>query len=144
MLLTISNSLCRYEKTAKLKLQEEYDQLGPISYQECVIIVLFLIVVILWITRDFSTSPGWNIIFRKNNVSDGTIAILIGCLPLILPNQNPFQSLSSVQPSVYHPILTWSQFSKSFPLGVFMLQGAGLAIADAFKVSFQMEIIRFR
>ena len=34
----------------------------------------------------------------------------------------------------YRPILKWDQLSKSFPWGVFMLQGAGLAIADAFKV----------
>jgi di/tricarboxylate transporter len=34
----------------------------------------------------------------------------------------------------YHPILTWNELSKAFPWGVFMLQGAGLAIADGFKV----------
>jgi hypothetical protein len=35
----------------------------------------------------------------------------------------------------YHPILAWDQLSKKFPWGVFMLQGAGLAIADAFEVN---------
>jgi hypothetical protein len=34
----------------------------------------------------------------------------------------------------YHPILQWDQLSKKFPWGIFMLQGAGLAIADGFKV----------
>ena len=34
----------------------------------------------------------------------------------------------------YHPILQWDQLCKKFPWGVFMLQGAGLAIADGFKV----------
>jgi hypothetical protein len=34
----------------------------------------------------------------------------------------------------YQPILPWNHLSKTFPWGVFMLQGAGLAIADGFKV----------
>ncbi|CAF2868826.1 unnamed protein product [Rotaria sp. Silwood2] len=63
-------------------------------------------------------------------VTDGTTAILIGSLPLILPDQNPFQKNWK-----YKPIIQWNQLSKSFPWGVFMLQGAGLAIADGFKAS---------
>ncbi len=39
----------------------------------------------------------------------------------------------------YHPILQWDQLSKYFPWGVFMLQGAGLAIADGFKVKRHKE-----
>ncbi|CAF1298004.1 unnamed protein product [Rotaria sordida] len=68
--------------------------------------------------------------FTDHYVTDGTTGIIIGCLPLILPNKNPFH-----EEWEYHPILTWDQLSKSFPWGVFMLQGAGLAIADGFKVS---------
>lgn len=34
----------------------------------------------------------------------------------------------------YQPILPWNHLSKTFPWGVFMLQGAGLAIADGFTV----------
>ncbi|CAF4156283.1 unnamed protein product [Rotaria magnacalcarata] len=67
---------------------------------------------------------------RKDYVTDGTTAILIGSLPLILPDQNPFQKNWK-----YNPILQWDELSKSFPWGVFMLQGAGLAIADGFKAS---------
>ncbi|CAF4343210.1 unnamed protein product, partial [Rotaria sp. Silwood2] len=35
----------------------------------------------------------------------------------------------------YQPIVHWDQLSKKFPWGVFMLQGAGLAIAEGFKAS---------
>jgi di/tricarboxylate transporter len=86
--------------------------------------------------------------FICSYVTDGTAAILIGCLSLVLPNKNPFSGIIAYEHSSliilngfildkweYHPILTWNQLSKSFPWGVFMLQGAGLAIADAFKVS---------
>ncbi|CAF4637272.1 unnamed protein product, partial [Rotaria sp. Silwood1] len=35
----------------------------------------------------------------------------------------------------YQPIIRWDHLSKNFPWGVFMLQGAGLAIAEGFKAS---------
>ncbi|CAF5109728.1 unnamed protein product, partial [Rotaria magnacalcarata] len=63
-------------------------------------------------------------------VTDGTTAILFGTLPLIFPDQNPLQSNWK-----YKPIIQWNQLMKTFPWGVFMLQGAGLAIADGFKSS---------
>ncbi|CAF4098180.1 unnamed protein product, partial [Adineta steineri] len=111
-------------------LKQQYKDLGPVSWQEGTVSVLFVIVVLLWITRDFSSVRGWDALFRPNYVTDGTTAILIGCIPLIFPNKNPFHNDWE-----YHPILTWDLLSKSFPWGVFMLQGAGLAIAQAFQVS---------
>ncbi|CAF3468169.1 unnamed protein product [Rotaria socialis] len=68
--------------------------------------------------------------FTDQYVTDGTAALLIGSLPLILPNKNPLKKNWD-----YNPILEWSHLSKVFPWGVFMLQGAGLAIADGFKKS---------
>jgi hypothetical protein len=53
--------------------------------------------IILWITKDFSGTPGWQIIFEKGYISDGTIGILCGILPLILPNANPFRSEFSIK-----------------------------------------------
>jgi hypothetical protein len=48
--------------------------------------------IILFVTKDFSGAPGWDIIFRHEYISDGTVAILCGILPLILPNANPLES----------------------------------------------------
>ncbi|CAF1207164.1 unnamed protein product [Adineta steineri] len=117
-------------KDLKSLLKQQYKDLGPVSWQEGTVSVLFIVVVLLWITRDFSSVRGWDALFRPNYVTDGTTAILIGCIPLIFPNRNPFHNDWE-----YHPILTWDLLSKSFPWGVFMLQGAGLAIAQAFQVS---------
>ncbi|CAF4424598.1 unnamed protein product [Rotaria sp. Silwood2] len=86
--------------------------------------VIMLILCCLWLQILYN---------RRDYVTDGTTAILIGSLPLILPDQNPFQ-----ENWTYKPILEWNQLSKSFPWGVFMLQGAGLAIADGFK-SYALE-----
>ncbi|CAF1034449.1 unnamed protein product [Rotaria sordida] len=124
--LTVQNS----EKHLKVILKRQYRDLGPYNWRERIVTILFIILIVLWVTRDFSSRPGWQIIFREDYITDGTIAIFIGSLPLILPDQNPFQKNWK-----YNPILQWDQLSKSFPWGVFMLQGAGLAIADGFKAS---------
>ena len=46
-------------------LKKRYEELGPISWGEYSVALLFLIVVALWLTRDFSSFRGWDIIFRK-------------------------------------------------------------------------------
>jgi di/tricarboxylate transporter len=46
-------------------LTQQYKELGPLSWQEYTIIILFIVVVALWVTRDFSSFRGWDIIFRK-------------------------------------------------------------------------------
>jgi di/tricarboxylate transporter len=46
-------------------LKQQYEDLGPFCWQERTITILFVIVVILWVTRDFSTAPGWGMIFQK-------------------------------------------------------------------------------
>lgn len=88
--------------------------------------------------------------FFCSYTTDGTIALFVGALPLLLPDRNPSQSMCiSIEgerflfPSMiclgdweYQPILPWNHLSKTFPWGVFMLQGAGLAIADGFKVNY--------
>jgi di/tricarboxylate transporter len=46
-------------------LKKQYEELGPVNWQEYTVTVLFIAVVVLWVTRDFSSIPGWGILFRK-------------------------------------------------------------------------------
>ena len=85
--------------------------------------------IILWVTKDFSGAPGWDIIFEDKYISDGTVAIFCGILPLILPNANPLQ-----RDWKYEPIVQWSALAKSMPWGALILLGAGLTVASAFQV----------
>lgn len=93
--------------------------------------IVFLVMVLLWVTKDFSSVPGWEVIFQEDYISDGTVAILCGILPLILPNSNPFRS-----PWKYEPIIGWNNLAKHMPWGALILLGAGLTVASAFQVSF--------
>ncbi|CAF1027076.1 unnamed protein product [Rotaria sp. Silwood1] len=128
--IKVDKNILESQKHLKSVLKKQYEELGSLSWREYIIAILFFIMVILWVTRDFSSYPGWEIIFRKDYVTDATIAIFIGTLPLFLPNKNPFSKQWK-----YQPIIRWDHLSKNFPWGVFMLQGAGLAIAEGFKAS---------
>ena len=62
------------------------------SWSEISVALDFILMIILWVTKDFSGTPGWEVIFADKYISDGTVAILCGILPLILPNANPLRS----------------------------------------------------
>lgn len=107
--------------------------------------IVFICMIILWVTKDFSGTPGWEVIFQENYISDGTVAILCGILPLILPNANPFNSKISfvkvlplfsivIEDWKYEPIIGWNNLAKHMPWGALILLGAGLAVASAFQV----------
>lgn len=91
--------------------------------------IVFILMILLWVTKDFSGTPGWEILFREKYISDGTVAILCGILPLILPNKNPFE-----ENWTYEPIIRWNHLAKHMPWGALILLGAGLAVASAFQV----------
>jgi di/tricarboxylate transporter len=46
-------------------IEQQYRELGPLGWQESIVAILFVVAVILWITRDFSSFQGWDILFRK-------------------------------------------------------------------------------
>ena len=81
------------------------------SWSEYCVGIIFIVMILLWITREFDDTPGWSVlfpdgylelyVFRNKDkflkiflsyVSDSTVAVFCGVLTLILPNSNPFQS----------------------------------------------------
>jgi di/tricarboxylate transporter len=75
------------------------------------------------------------------------VALLIGVLTMILPNEKPFTSSIFLivfscnflrvvfsENWTYQPIVDWTDLSKNFPWGTMILLGAGLSIAHAAKV----------
>ena len=80
------------------------------SWSEYCVTIVFLLMVILWLTQEFGDTRGWTVIFRTGYVgsfivgyiflsigyryiSDSTVAVFCGILPMILPNANPFKSI---------------------------------------------------
>ncbi|KAK3596749.1 hypothetical protein CHS0354_036374 [Potamilus streckersoni] len=122
-------------------MQRHYNSLGRISFAEVIVGVLFILLVILWLSREPPESDGWGVLFRdkmgKIYVSDSTAAILVISLLFFLPAKRPniFCWRNSLAGPKYTPLLTWQTVNKKVPWGIMVLLGGGFAIADASRKS---------
>ncbi|CAF3622495.1 unnamed protein product [Adineta steineri] len=100
------------------------------GWKEGVVAILFLSAIVLWITRDLAgNGSGWGSLMPRNAVSNGTVALLMAVLTMILPNEKPH-----LNDWKYNPIIPWIDLSKNYPWGTLLMLGAGLSIAQAFQV----------
>uniref|UniRef100_A0A674GPW4 Solute carrier family 13 member 1 n=1 Tax=Taeniopygia guttata TaxID=59729 RepID=A0A674GPW4_TAEGU len=134
---------CGKKKTAREEassqvIQEEYKKLGPISYPETVTLVLFILMTLLWFTRDPGFIPGWSSLFPKykSYVTDSTAALVIGLLFFIIPAKTLLRT-SNGENTVfgYIPLITWKEFQSCMPWEIAILVGGGFALADGCEVS---------
>uniref|UniRef100_A0A8D2NZK0 Solute carrier family 13 member 1 n=1 Tax=Zosterops lateralis melanops TaxID=1220523 RepID=A0A8D2NZK0_ZOSLA len=134
---------CGKKKTAREEassqvIQEEYKKLGPISYPETVTLVLFILMTLLWFTRDPGFIPGWSSLFPKykSYITDSTAALVIGLLFFIIPAKT-LSRTSNGENTVfgYTPLITWKEFQSCMPWEIAILVGGGFALADGCEVS---------
>ncbi|NXA62413.1 S13A1 protein, partial [Mohoua ochrocephala] len=126
------------EEASSLVIQQEYKKLGPISYPETVTLVLFIIMTLLWFTRDPGFIPGWSSLFPKYKgyITDSTAALVIGILFFIIPAKT-LSRTSNGENTVfgYIPLITWKEFQSCMPWEIAILVGGGFALADGCEVS---------
>jgi solute carrier family 13 (sodium-dependent dicarboxylate transporter), member 2/3/5 len=110
--------------------REQYKALGPMRFEERIILADFIILAILWLSRsglDFGRLkiPGWSQLFSSPEyVNDGTVAIMMALILFFIPSK----SEKSMQ------ILTWDTAGK-LPWHIVLLFGGGFALASAFVSS---------
>ncbi|MBD3161101.1 MAG: DASS family sodium-coupled anion symporter [Candidatus Latescibacteria bacterium] len=111
-------------------IREEHRKLGPLRYEEGMILGLFSLLVLLWMFRsDIAigtfTIPGWTRIMPvPEAIDDGTVAIAVALLLFILPSRTePKQRL-----------LDW-RTARELQWGIVLLFGGGFALASGFKES---------
>uniref|UniRef100_A0A8C5TMM6 Solute carrier family 13 member 1 n=1 Tax=Malurus cyaneus samueli TaxID=2593467 RepID=A0A8C5TMM6_9PASS len=134
---------CGKKKTAREEassrvIQEEYKKLGPISYPETVTLVLFIIMTLLWFTRDPGFIPGWSSLFPKykSYITDSTAALVIGLLFFIIPAKTLSRTSNGENTVIgYTPLITWKEFQSCMPWEIAILVGGGFALADGCEVS---------
>ncbi|NWX25362.1 S13A1 protein, partial [Notiomystis cincta] len=134
---------CGKKKTAREEassqvIQEEYKKLGPISYPETVTLVLFILMTLLWFTRDPGFIPGWSSLFPKykSYITDSTAALVIGILFFIIPTKTLSRTSNGKNTvSSYMPLITWKEFQSCMPWEIAVLVGGGFALADGCEVS---------
>ncbi|NXM72831.1 S13A1 protein, partial [Serilophus lunatus] len=126
------------EEASSRVIQEEYKKLGSISYPETVTLVLFILMTLLWFTRDPGFIPGWSSLFPKYKgyITDSTTALVIGLLFFIIPAKT-LSRTSNGENTVfgYTPLITWKEFQSCMPWEIAILVGGGFALADGCEVS---------
>jgi len=151
-------------------LAEKYRGLGSIKYEEMSVLVVFLLQVGLWLTRQPGFARGWGDFFEKglspggcgvvfkiqvfrnpnfkNNlthpryVSDATVVTFTSILLFFLPNRNPFLSNHSFKPSTSNSaILTWNQLERRLSWGTVLLLGGSMAMAKGVEASGLSELV---
>tara|TARA_B110000263_G_scaffold7679_1_gene6551 strand:+ start:119 stop:1585 length:1467 start_codon:yes stop_codon:yes gene_type:complete len=102
----------------KSEINKQLKSLGKISYEEKMVLLIFIGTAFAWITRSF--------LLQKfiPNIDDTIIAVIAGIILFILP--------ASKEKS--RKLINWEEAVK-LPWGILLLFGGGLALAQGFKTS---------
>ncbi|XP_037665960.1 solute carrier family 13 member 2 isoform X2 [Choloepus didactylus] len=125
------------ERAAFHVIQTEHKLLGPMSFAEKAVSILFFILVLLWFTREPGFFPGWgNLAFSndkgKSMVSDGTVAMVISMILFIMPSKIPGLTQDPGNPEKLKApptLLSWKTVHAKMPWGIVILLGGGFALA---------------
>ncbi len=114
----------------RLTLRTEYKNLGKATFEQKTVMVLFVLLALLWLTRadvDMGSIniPGWSSLLPHSQyINDGTVAIAMSILLFVIP--------ASTGKGVR--LMDW-ETAGGLPWNIVLLFGGGFALANAFKVS---------
>ncbi|XP_026038724.1 solute carrier family 13 member 2 [Astatotilapia calliptera] len=130
------------DRAAYTVMKVEYKKLGRIKFAEVAVLVLFILLVLLWFTREPGFMPGWaTVLFNKDAafVTDGTVAILMSSLFFVIPSQLPFSNYGYTNEGkrIKAPpaLLTWNVVHERMPWNIVLLLGGGFALAAGSEAS---------
>ena len=106
-------------KEGQVEIQKQLDNLGKITYEERLVLLVFVLTGLAWITRTFFLS-------RFFSGLDDSIIALIAAICLFL--------LNGTTQGKPQKIMNWEDAVK-LPWGILLLFGGGLAIATGFQES---------
>lgn len=109
------------------KIFEEKNKMGKMKTPEKIVLIIFLMVAFLWLTRRI-----WENIFNLKGFShDGVVAVLGAVTLFLLPYKDKKK---------YKPILDW-ETAINIPWGVLLIFGGGFSLAFAFQKTGLTEVI---
>ncbi|XP_004608295.2 solute carrier family 13 member 4 isoform X1 [Sorex araneus] len=129
------------EEVSEKRIQEEYEKLGDVSYPEMVTGFFFVLMTVLWFTREPGFVPGWDSLFEKKGYrTDATVSIFLGFLLFLIPAKKPCfgrknEGESPESSPGLEPIITWQDFQRTMPWEIVILVGGGYALASGSKSS---------
>nr|XP_009939998.1 PREDICTED: solute carrier family 13 member 4 [Opisthocomus hoazin] len=139
------------EEMSERRIQEEYKKLGNVSYPEMVTGFFFILMTLLWFTREPGFVPGWSSFFEKKGYrTDATVSVFLGfceksedlCTKAsatlgthLLYFDIGDDGEKSTEITRPDPIITWKDFQKTMPWEIVVLVGGGYALAAGCKTS---------
>uniref|UniRef100_A0A3Q2Y8L5 Solute carrier family 13 member 5a n=1 Tax=Hippocampus comes TaxID=109280 RepID=A0A3Q2Y8L5_HIPCM len=135
------------ERAARDAIEEEHRRLGHMTYGEASVMALFLLMVLLWFTREPRFVDGWaSRAFNADAefVTDATVSLFVALLLFILPSQPPkylccWRHNSDPDAQVCQgpapPLLTWKVAQAKIPWNIVLLLGGGFALAKGSEES---------
>jgi len=110
--------------------KKQHAALGPITFEEKIVLADFVLLVLLWMTRvDIVIGnlkvPGWSTLLPQSTfVNDGTVAVLMALVLFLVPARN----------APGKRVLNWATAAR-IPWNIVLLFGGGFALASGFKSS---------
>uniref|UniRef100_A0A3Q3DXX4 Solute carrier family 13 member 5a n=1 Tax=Hippocampus comes TaxID=109280 RepID=A0A3Q3DXX4_HIPCM len=129
------------ERAARDAIEEEHRRLGHMTYGEASVMALFLLMVLLWFTREPRFVDGWaSRAFNADAefVTDATVSLFVALLLFILPSQPPKYLCCwrhNSDPGPAPPLLTWKVAQAKIPWNIVLLLGGGFALAKGSEES---------
>lgn len=119
-------------------VEKERARLGPISFEERVVLTVFALTAVLWVFRGdlrlgLFTIPGWSSLLPNPAlVDDGTVAIAMASVLFFVPTRNRAQGDARVMGPDVIPRLPWN---------IVLLLGGGFVLASGFQETGLARII---
>ncbi|NXS56454.1 S13A2 protein, partial [Brachypteracias leptosomus] len=141
---------CAASASAKAKeqkayeiIKEEHKKLGSMKFAEIAVLSLFILLVLLWFTRDPGFIKGWaTVLFNTSDISyvtDATVAIFISILLFIIPSDIPTNNRGYQQRGrkfqAPPALLDWKVVHQKMPWNIVFLLGGGFALAKGSEES---------
>jgi sodium-dependent dicarboxylate transporter 2/3/5 len=117
-------------KLDRAEFRKQYEELGPLTFEEGVVLADFVLLALLWLSRaDIAlgafTIPGWSNLFPNPEfINDGTVAVCMSVLLFLIPARSGDGKR----------ILDWKTAAR-LPWNIVLLFGGGFALASGFKDS---------
>lgn len=119
-------------------VSKEYEELGPMGFEERSVLIIFFLTAILWVFRKkliigFVTIPGWSqLLPNPDLIDDATIAMFMAMLMFLIPTRTKgTKYLTVMGPDVI----------AKLPWNIVLLFGGGFALAKGFQVTGLSEFI---
>jgi anion transporter len=115
-------------------LQRSYAALGRVNQNEKRLAVIFVVQLLLWLTRGTNDKNGWGgwsaLVAPSGGIRDGTIAVFIAFVIFLLPDAE----VTTAGRFRKVPLLSADDI-RSLPWDIILLLGGGFALADGVQTS---------